>query len=69
MPASERETKIRQAARKIEEAIAQNGAYSHNIIGLVLSQLAAEVDYAAANQLVDEFYLTALYGIYKVEKD
>lgn len=59
--ATEKEIKV--AKEKIEKAIIQDGPYSHNIVGLVLSGLN---DKKAANKLIDEFELDELYGIQKV---
>ena len=54
-----------EARDKIQKAIGQNGPYTHNIIGLVLSGLK---DIDMANDLIDENDLDRVYGIQKVRK-
>lgn len=54
----------RVAREKIQNAMNQNGQYTHNIISLVLSGLKDKV---MANQLIDEMELTRLYNIHKVK--
>ena len=53
------------ARKKIEKAMEQDGPYTHNIIGLVLSGLK---DINLANQLIEEYEIDDLYGIQKVIK-
>lgn len=57
------EIKLKEAQKKIQHAMNQNGQYSHNIISLVLSGLK---DYDMANKLIEEFDLDRVYGIQKV---
>lgn len=57
------EITIAKAKEQIQKAIDQNGPYSHNIAGLVLSQVASEHGVDVANQLVEEFKLTRRFGI------
>lgn len=57
---------IAEARKKIEKAIDQNGQYSHNICGLVLSSVSRDHGLEAANNLIDEFALDEIYGIHKV---
>jgi len=59
---------LEEAREKIEEALLQNGSFTHNLVGLILSGVAKEHGYEAANNLVDEFALDDLLGIKKVEK-
>lgn len=62
-----------QARKEIQKILDTNphGPYSHNIVGLILSQFADSgknsPNYKGANSLVDEFNLTSLYGINKVD--
>ena len=59
---------VRKAREGIEKALDSMGNYTHNIISLYLSSLAAEEGNEAANKLVDEYDLTELFGIQKVEE-
>jgi len=59
---------IERARDRIEQAIKQNGPYSHKVVGLALSALARECGFEAANNLVEEYDLDDLYGIQKVER-
>jgi len=52
---------------KIEKAMEEDGCFSHNKIGVTLLLLAREEGYEAANKLVDEYNLTELYEIPKME--
>lgn len=55
-----------EARGSIRQAIEQHGAYSHNIVGLVLARVARDLGYAAANELVREFKNP--YGIREVRE-
>lgn len=59
---------LHEARQHIEKAMEQNGPYSHNIVSLALSQVAREISNEEANGLIDEYELTDLYGIEKVEE-
>jgi len=59
--------KVKWARRKIETAIEQNGPYSHNICSMALMSVAAAAGKDAANKLIEEYGLDALYQIRKVE--
>lgn len=61
------EKTIAEARTKIQKAIDQDGPYTHNILGLVLSKVAKELDVEHANGLVEEFNLEDAYGICPVE--
>ena len=52
--------------QRIEKARDQNGPFSHNIIGLTLSQVSQEFGFDVANGLIDEYDLEDLYNIQKV---
>ena len=54
--------------RRIEKAIDQSGPFSHNIVGLALSQVSKEFGVNVANGLIDEYELDELYGIQKVSQ-
>jgi hypothetical protein len=58
---------IEEHKANIQHAIRQRGQYTHNIISMVLRQVATEFGYAEANKLVDEFKLTRRFSIPKVE--
>lgn len=45
---------IDAAKAKIKQELERNGPYSHNIIGLVLGQVAKQFSKASANRLIDE---------------
>lgn len=62
-------SEVEQARHTIQDAIDSEGPYSHNIIGLTLSRIAAEQGYAVANRLVEEYDLEARYGIRTVQAD
>jgi hypothetical protein len=57
--------KENKARKSIENAIEQDGPYSHNMISLTLISLKNN---KLANQLVEEYDLEELYGIQKVIK-
>jgi len=59
---------ILKARDSIENAMDQNGPYTHNIISLSLRSLAEKGGNKAANDLVDEYELDQEYGIQKVEE-
>ena len=59
---------VRMARQRIDKAINQDGAFSHNMIGLALAILSREDGQEAADKLVDEYNLTELYEIQKVGK-
>nr|MBI3612635.1 hypothetical protein [Nitrospirota bacterium] len=59
--------KVQWARQKIETAIEQNGSYSHNICSMALMAVAEADGKAAANKLIEEYGLDALYQIRKVE--
>lgn len=54
---------MKEARRKIVEAIKRNGPYSHNIVSLVLIEVSKQYGVKEANSLVTELKLTELYGI------
>ena len=56
---------ITWAERAIEEAIGQDGQYSHNICSSALRAVAIKINYKEANKLVDAYQLEKLYGIPK----
>jgi hypothetical protein len=60
--------KVQDARDRISETIEQGGKFTHNIIGLTLQQVAGKFGKSEANKLVDEFGLTELFGINKVEE-
>lgn len=57
---------IDDAKKEIEDAIDQNGNYTHNIISSVLGIVAEDHGHDTANDLIDEFCLEEIYGIQKV---
>lgn len=59
--------KVRWARRKIETAIEQNGPYSHNICSMALLAVAETEGKEAANKLIEEYGLNALYQIRRME--
>jgi hypothetical protein len=68
IPANEPEA-VTKARGRIRRALQQNGNYTHNIIGLVLTMLAQELgNKDIANQLIDEYQLTKRFGILKSEQ-
>lgn len=57
---------VRQARDRIKRALIQDGDYTHNLIGLVLTMLAQELgNNGIANQLIDDYNLSDRYGIHK----
>ncbi len=56
-----------KAREKIETAIDQNGPYSHNICGLVLSSVVQDHGFETANELIEEYGLEFLYSIRPIE--
>lgn len=58
-----------KAREQIQKAIDQDGPYSHNIVGLVLSSVASDYGTAQANELIAEFDLTEVYGIRPVQEE
>ena len=57
---------VTKARERIRKVLDQNGQYTHNIIGLVLTMLAQELgNKGIANQLIDEYKLTKRFGINK----
>lgn len=61
--------KVVWARRKIETAIEQDGPYSHNICSMALLAVAQAEGKKAANKLIDEYGLEALYKIRKEDND
>jgi len=57
--------KLDSARRKIQKQIETMGGYSHNIVGLVLMNVADEFGKDEANKLIDEMNITAIFGINK----
>lgn len=60
---------LQKAKEQIDRAIDRNGPYSHNIIGLVLNDVSAKLGRRAANSLIEEFDLEALYGFYCIHEE
>lgn len=59
-------SEVKQARDRIKRALTQNGQYTPNLIGLVLTMLAQELDNnEIANKLIDDYNLSARYGIHK----
>ena len=56
---------IEEAKVKIENAMSKGGAFTHNVISLVLRNVANTHGCDAANSLIDEFDIEHLYGITK----
>lgn len=56
------------ARKKIEREITSTGPYSHNIVALVLRDLATNWGLKYANQLVRELELDSYFGIDEVEE-
>ncbi|NIV29749.1 MAG: hypothetical protein GWN58_09665 [Anaerolineae bacterium] len=54
-----------EAREVIAPQVQLQGPYSHNILSILLRKAAKEHGYRAADALVDEFELTALFGIPK----
>lgn len=59
--------KIKWARQTIERAIDQNGPYSHNVCSMALMAVAKADGKKAANKLIEDYGLDALYGIQKVK--
>jgi hypothetical protein len=59
---------VTKARARIEEAMEQDGPFTHNLIGFTLSSLAQKVGVKYANELVREFDLTEIYGIEEVQE-
>jgi len=60
---------VTKARSRIRRALQQNGNYTHNIIGLVLTMLAQELgNKDIADQLIDEYKLTQRFGILKTDQ-
>ena len=55
----------RKNVEHIKKAIEQDGPYSHNIVGLALTDTDRRFGVRAANALIDEFMLYDLYGFVK----
>jgi hypothetical protein len=53
------------ARREIEDAIQEDGMYTHNIISCVLRMVATRWGYKDCNKLIDRYELTKRYGIHK----
>lgn len=60
---------LEEANKTIDKHVLQRGQYSHNIISLVLRDVAKKHGYEVANNLVDEHNLELIFGIPKVELD
>jgi hypothetical protein len=60
-------TKVAWAKQKIEKAIDQSGPYSHNICSMALLAVVEADGKEAANNLIEEYRLDALFGIQKVK--
>lgn len=56
---------IEKARARIEEAIDQNGPYTHNIIGLCLAEVGEMIGNDMVNCLIDQFELDVYYGFVK----
>lgn len=52
-----------EARRLIEEHIAYQGPHSHNMVGLILAELAETYGPHVADQLIDDLGLYDLFGI------
>ncbi|MBI2069480.1 MAG: hypothetical protein HYT79_02680 [Elusimicrobia bacterium] len=59
--------KIQWARKKIEQAIKQDGPYSHNVCSMALLAVAQADGKEAANKLIEEYCLDRLYRIQKVQ--
>lgn len=55
---------------EIESIVEGNpeGSYSHNIVSIILRQIATEFGTKKANAVIDELGLTRLFGISKVQE-
>jgi len=60
------EMTMEKARISITKAIVTDGPYSNNIVGSVLRSVAAEFGNETANDLIDEFDITELFDIEKV---
>jgi len=59
---------VTKARARIRQTLGGNGAYAHSMIGLTLTVMAQEIgNKSIANQLIDEYKLTELFGITKIE--
>lgn len=54
---------VEKARERIENAMEQNGQYTHNIISFTLRDLATKFGYKYADELVNELNLDDLYEI------
>ena len=52
-----------EAYEKINEYIEDPGPYSHNIVGLILSEVGREHGLASANKIVEDLMLEEAFGI------
>jgi hypothetical protein len=68
-PKKKPEYSLAQARKEIKRAIVQRGPFSHNICSLVLRHVSQVHGLKAANSLVDELSLKALFGICKEKED
>ena len=57
---------LEKARAMIGDAIASTGPFTHNMIGIILQKVATDHGNQAANDLIEEYDLTELYGIYPV---
>lgn len=64
----EMETSLQTSRGVIRSAINKNHQHTHNIISIALQNVALKHGLDVANSLVDEFKLTRLFNIHKVEK-
>jgi hypothetical protein len=65
-PESDEPKAVREARERIRKAVLNGGQYSHNVIGLALTIVAQEMGgNKIANQLIDEYKLTEMFGIEK----
>ena len=56
---------IKDARKNIEHALRQDGSFTHNMLGVILSSVAKTNGDIEANKLIDEYDLTKRYGIHK----
>jgi len=60
---------MKQARTRIQNAIDQDGQFTHNMISISLREVSNKFGYRYANELVREFDLAELYEINEIEEE
>lgn len=59
---------MEEARKSIIKSMEKDGEFTHNIISIVLRDVANKLGYRYANDIVREFDLDDLYGIAEIEE-